>query len=217
MLAVLLKGFLLSLSLCLDIGIVNTALINTGIRAGVRPAFMLGLGSCFGDITYAALSLFGLAVLFQFTAIRWVLWLGGGALLLWLTWKMAKAAWVESRRQQEAPDYDAAAEAQAWSPKVEFLRGLGMALASPTALLWYAAVGGAIIAQATDGSALMNALFLGGFFAGGLAWSAFLAVLAGKGRHLIGHKLALYCNAFSAVLFAYFAVTVIVEGYRTLL
>ncbi|MDR3426339.1 MULTISPECIES: LysE family translocator [Silvimonas] len=217
MLAVLIKGFLLSISLCLDIGIVNTALINTGIRAGVRPAFMVGLGSCFGDIFYAILSLFGLAILFQFTAVRWVLWLGGGVLLLWLSWKMAAAAWAESRKRQEQPDYDTSAEAMAWSPKVEFLRGLGMAMASPTSLLWFAAVGGAVIAQSTDGSAVMNAVFLGGFFAGGLAWSAFLAVLAGKGRHLIGHKLAQYCNAFSAALFAYFAVTVIVNGYRTLL
>jgi hypothetical protein len=34
MLAIATKGFLLSISLCLDIGIVNAALINTGLRKG---------------------------------------------------------------------------------------------------------------------------------------------------------------------------------------
>jgi L-lysine exporter family protein LysE/ArgO len=216
-LAVGAKGFLLSISLCLDIGIVNTALINTGIRAGVRPALCMGLGSCFGDLAYAALSLFGLALLFDYTPVRWLLWLGGGGMLLWLAWKMAWAAWREARRRHKAPAYDQGAAALAWSPRVEFLRGLGMALASPTSLLWFAAVGGALIAQSTDGSALMNGVFLGGFFAGGLAWSTFIAVLAGRGRHLIGHRLALYCNLCSAVLFGYFALEVIVHGYRTLL
>lgn len=215
--AVLIKGFLLSLSLCLDIGIVNTALINTGIRAGVRPAFFVGLGSCFGDLAYAVLSLFGLALLFHYTPVKWALWLGGGAILVWLSYRMAVAAWKESRRSREPADYDHGAEADAWSAKVEFLRGLGMALASPTSLLWFAAVGGSIIAQSTDGTALANSVFLGGFFLGGLAWSAFLATLAGKGRQLIGHKLAQYCHVVSAGLFAYFAVEVIVNGYRTLL
>jgi L-lysine exporter family protein LysE/ArgO len=214
--AVGVKGLLLSISLCLDLGIVNTALINTGIRAGVRPALCLGLGSCFGDLAYAALSLFGLALWFDYTPVRWLLWLGGGGILLWLAGSMAVSAWRQARRAHEPPAYDHAAAALAWSPRVEFLRGLGMALASPTSILWFAAVGGAVIAQSTDGSAWMNGVFLGGFFGGGLAWSAFVAVLAGKGRHLIGHRLALSCNACSAVLFAYFAFAVIVHGYRTL-
>ncbi|MCW3480661.1 LysE family translocator [Neisseriaceae bacterium JH1-16] len=217
MFAVVLKGFLLSLSLCLDLGMVNTALINTGLRAGTRPAFLVGLGSCFGDLFYAVLSLCGLALLFSYTPVRWVLWLGGGVLLLWLTWRMGRAAWLAARQPAASSIEEAAAAGAAWSARSELLRGLGMALASPTSLLWFAAVGGAIIAHSTDGSAWMNGLFLAGFFIGGLAWSSFLAVLAGRGRQLLGQRLVLYCNAASAVLFGYFAVSVIADGYHTLL
>ncbi len=214
---VYIKGFLLALSLCLDIGVVNTALINTAIRAGVKPALYMGLGSCVGDIVYAVLSLCGLALLLAYTPVRWALWLGGGAILVWLTWKMARAAWEEARKADLPAEYDQAAEAGASSVKTDFLRGLGLALGSPTSILWFAAVGGTVIAQATDGSLAMNSVFLGGFFCGGMVWSAFLAILAGKGRHLIGHRLTLYCNIISALLFAYFAVSVIGNGYRTLL
>ncbi|MDN0082684.1 LysE family transporter [Crenobacter sp. SG2305] len=217
MFAVVLKGFLLSLSLCLDLGMVNTALINTGLRAGTRPAFLVGLGSCFGDLFYAVLSLCGLALLFSYTPVRWILWLGGGAVLLWLTWRMGLAAWRSSRQPAASAEQAAVAASVDWSARAELLRGLGMALASPTSLLWFAAVGGAIIAHSTDGSTGMNGLFLVGFFVGGLAWSSFLAVLAGRGRQLLGHKLVLYCNAGSALLFGYFAVSVIADGYRTLL
>ena len=52
-------GFFLSLSLCLDIGLVNVAIISLTLSHGFRPGFWLGLGSCFGDLVYAALAMAG--------------------------------------------------------------------------------------------------------------------------------------------------------------
>jgi L-lysine exporter family protein LysE/ArgO len=37
------SGFLLSLSLCLDLGIVNVAIIKTGIEKGFLPSLHIGL------------------------------------------------------------------------------------------------------------------------------------------------------------------------------
>jgi len=216
MLAIATKGFLLSISLCLDIGIVNAALINTGLRKGLRPALLMGLGSCFGDLFYALLSLLGMSLLFSFTPVRWVMWLGGGAVLLWLAWKMARSAWREFH-QPSSHTGAGSDDASVRSSQAEFWRGLLMALASPSSLLWFAAVGGSIIAQSTDGSSLSASIFLSGFFLGGLVWSSFLAWLASHGQKLVGHRLLLYCNAASAALFAYLALGVIINGYQTLL
>lgn len=217
MLAIATKGFLLSISLCLDIGIVNAALINTGLRKGLRPALLMGLGSCFGDLFYALLSLLGMSLLFGFTPVRWLMWLGGGSVLLWLSWKMARSAWHEFYHPSSGDSSRTTDDEQGRSTAAEFWRGLLMALASPSSLLWFAAVGGSIIAQSTDGSSLAASVFLGGFFLGGLAWSSFLAWLASHGQKLVGHRLLLYCNAASAALFAYLALGVIVHGYQTLL
>ena len=52
-------GFLLSLSLCLDLGIVNVAAFSTAATRGARPAFVLGVGSCFGDLAYAVIAMLG--------------------------------------------------------------------------------------------------------------------------------------------------------------
>lgn len=96
-------GFFLSLSLCLDIGLVNVAMLSLTLSHGFRPGFWLGLGSCVGDLVYAALALAGMAVLLQFEAVRWVVWIGGGAVLLFLTWKMAREARRRPRRPTAMP------------------------------------------------------------------------------------------------------------------
>lgn len=211
MLELFVTGFLLSLSLCLDIGIVNVALINTGIAAGVRPALLLGLGSCVGDLFYAALSLAGIGVLLRFEAVRWLLWLGGGALLLYLAASAARAALRPVAAGPDAATVAAGAGAQA-----QFLRGLWLALASPSSIIWFAAVGGSLIAHSgADSAAGLGALF-GGFFCAGLAWSAAIAVLAAHGGRAIGPRLRHYCHALSALLFTYFAVKVLIDGYRQL-
>ena len=83
------SGFLLSLSLCLDIGIANIAMITLAMQRGYFYGFWLGIGTCIGDLIYAvlalALALTGMAVLLQFETVRWTLWIGGGAVLVWFT------------------------------------------------------------------------------------------------------------------------------------
>ena len=51
------SGFLLSLSLCLDIGVANIAMITLAMQRGYFQGFALGLGTCVGDLIYAVLAL----------------------------------------------------------------------------------------------------------------------------------------------------------------
>ena len=208
-------GFFLSLSLCLDIGLVNVAIISVTLSHGFRPGFWLGLGSCFGDLAYAALALAGMAALLQFDAVRWVVWIGGAAILLTLTGKMAR----EALEPSTAPPVEGSADAASphLSPSRGFVRGVLLALSSPTAILWFAAVGGALIAKSGATTAASAALFLGGFFIGGLAWTLFLCGLASHGRKRAGAGLLRACHVLSALLFAYFSYEVIVDGYRELI
>ncbi|WP_028225995.1 LysE family translocator [Paraburkholderia ferrariae] len=208
-------GFFLSLSLCLDIGLVNVAIISLTLSHGFKPGFWLGLGSCFGDLTYAALALAGMAALLQFEPVRWVVWIGGSAILLMLTFKMAR----EALNPAAAPPVEGEADpvSPALSPWRGFLRGVLLALSSPSAILWFAAVGGALIAKSGATSAGAAALFLCGFFLGGLGWTLFLCSLASHGRKRAGTTLLRACHVLSALLFAYFSYSVIVHGYRDLI
>jgi hypothetical protein len=92
------KWFFLSLSLCLDIGIANIAMMTLAMQRGYAQGFCLGLGTCVGDLLYAIGALLGMSVLLQFTPVRWLLWIGGGAILLWFTFKMGREA-LQSHQQ----------------------------------------------------------------------------------------------------------------------
>ena len=67
------SGFLLSLSLCLDIGVANIAMITLAMQRGYFQGFALGLGTCVGDLIYAVLALAGLTVLLRDDTGRWVM------------------------------------------------------------------------------------------------------------------------------------------------
>jgi L-lysine exporter family protein LysE/ArgO len=206
------NGFFLSLSLCLDIGIVNVAILSRTLSHGFRPGFWLGLGSCIGDLVYATLALAGMSALLRFDTVRWVVWLGGAAMLLYLTWKMAREALSPPRAAAQSLTDEPEA-----SPLHAFARGAALAMSSPSAILWFAAVGGALIAKAGATSTSTASLFLGGFFLGGLAWTLFICTLASQGRKRAGASLLRGCHIVSALLFAYLSYSVIVGGYRDLI
>ncbi len=207
------NGFLLSLSLCLDLGIVNAAIIDTSLRSGGLRGFMVGFGSCFGDLFYAALSLTGLALIATYAPVRWALWICGSALLLWLAGRALAAAWRERARYADGV---APADEPRDSPGLGdlFLKGAGLAIASPSSLIWFAAVGGALIARATGSEPASIAAFLGGFFCAGLIWSAAIAFTFGRLHRRAGRGFAFWTHIASALLFAVLAGVVIADGLR---
>jgi L-lysine exporter family protein LysE/ArgO len=207
---VFITGFLLSISLCLDLGIVNVALIDTSLKHGTRPALWMGLGSCVGDMVWAIVSLLGMSILLQFTAVRWITWLGGGSILLCLAVKMARQAWQDAKQIESTTLPHAGRRGM-------FARGMMLAMASPSSILWFAAVGGSLIAQATDGSMLSTARFLSGFFAGGMAWTLLMIYSATHGAKLFGQRFTQGCLLLSALLYLWFAGLVLINGYRNLL
>lgn len=206
-------GFFLSLSLCLDIGLVNVAMLSLTLSHGFRPGFWLGIGSCVGDLVYAALALGGMAVLLQFEPVRWIVWIGGGAVLLFLTWKMACEALTPARTAGD--DAEDTPQPRA-SARRSFLRGMLLAMSSPSAILWFAAVGGALIAKAGATTPATASVFLSGFSSAASRGHSSCA-LASHGRKRAGAGLMRACHIASALLFAYFSYSVIVGGYRDLI
>ncbi|KPW34867.1 Amino acid transporter LysE [Pseudomonas coronafaciens pv. atropurpurea] len=200
------SGFLLSLSLCLDIGLANIAMITLSMQRGFTKGLWLGLGTCVGDLTYAILAMLGMAVLLQYEAVRYVLWLGGTAVLAWFCFRMIMSATTVSEGLANA---DVEPET---SDLTLFLRGIFLAMSSPSAILWFAAVGGALIAR--QGSDLTSAsTFLAGFVAAGVVWSISLCALAHQGGRFMGERMLRWSYIASALIFAYFTLYVVITGY----
>jgi L-lysine exporter family protein LysE/ArgO len=211
-------GFLLSLSVCLDLGLVNVAILRTALQHGARQAFMVGLGSCFGDLTYFTLSAFGVSAVLSWMPARWILWLGGTGALLYLTWKMVRDVVRPHRLNLDGPLPPATIAPVASGPslKRQFGLGLSLALASPTAILWFAAVGGSVIASVAGEERALGP-FVAGFFVADVIWSLALAWSAAALGSVAGPKVVRVLSALSAGLFAYLAVVVFLNGIRTLL
>ncbi|WP_141433216.1 LysE family translocator [Bacillus sp. 03113] len=204
-------GFLLSLSLCFDIGMVNVAIIQTSLTRGLFPAFWLGVGSSFGDILYAFLSLIGISLLLENVYVRYFLWIGGTIILLYMAFQMTKTA-----LKKKSTSLDEQKEIISSSPvHTYFLRGFGLAVASPSALLWFASVGGSIIATSTsDHSQGALIYFFTGFFIAGILWSLMLPIISNKAGNIFGDKILQVFSFISAGLFIYFAINVFLDGYR---
>jgi L-lysine exporter family protein LysE/ArgO len=204
-------GFLLSLSLCLDLGLVNVAILRTSLQRGGLAGFLLGAGSSIGDLIYFTLAAAGATAVLGWAPVRWILWLAGTAVLLALAWRMARE--VLRPRQIEIEGADLA------SDRTNFgliAMGAGLALASPSAILWFAAVGGSVIASfGADRHSLLG--FAAGFFSGGMAWSAFFAFAAASLKRLFGTSLLRALSFVAALLFLYFAAIVFVQGLRQML
>jgi L-lysine exporter family protein LysE/ArgO len=206
------SGFLVSLSLCLDLGLVNVTILRTALQRGPRPALWVGLGSCFGDLTYFALSALGVTALLTWGPVRWALWIGGTAVLLVLAARMVREVIRPHALALDAPGVDGQA---AGSPRRCFSLGYAVALSSPTSILWFVAVGGNIIA-ASAGRREALVPFVAGFFVAGVAWSFGLAYAAAALRRVGGARLVRVLSAASAALFLFLAALVFRDGLRAL-
>ncbi|PCD01095.1 LysE family translocator [Halopseudomonas pelagia] len=201
------NGFLLSMSLCLDIGVANVAMITLAMRRGYFQGFSLGVGTCVGDLIYAIMALLGMAALLQYESVRWALWVGGSIVLVYFTFKMLRSAMVENHALAIS------GTGQASSYFQDFSKGIFLAMSSPTAILWFAAVGGAIISSSGDKGLENAVLFLSGFFAAGVLFAGCLCYVASHGGKVLGEKLLKYSYFVSSAIFAYFAGYVILNGY----
>ena len=207
-----LSGFALSLSLCLDLGTVNVAIVREGVTRGFWPSFLIGVGSSFGDLTYAVLATSGVALLLGIPEVRWALWIGGTLLLLYFMVVMLRAAWKPKSMDEASSDGETLPRR---SPLRSFLWGWGLAIASPTAILWFATVGGSVVAKSPVQGALALTSFLAGFFCAGIAWSFGMALLAATSGRKLGPTFVRTVSLASAALFLYFAVDVFLEGYHS--
>jgi L-lysine exporter family protein LysE/ArgO len=202
------QGFLFSLSLCFDLGIVNVAIIKTGMERGFKPSFMIGFGSCFGDLFYLSLALLGVSVIFEIAVIKWLFWIIGSGVLFYFTYKMFRETW----RPRELPiDAVIATERPLFR---DWLAGAVLAVSSPTVIAWFAFAAGTLLAtfDLSDRSALL--VFIAGFFTAGLLWSLGVALASSLSGAFFKEKIVRVLSFVSAILFLYFAIKVFWDGLR---
>jgi len=203
-----LLGAALAFSINIELGVVNVMIVRTAIERGAWPAFLIGLGSCIGDLIWACAGALGVSALLTWPPAAWLLWLGGSAILCWF----AAAALHDALRGGSVDESSPLRRANG-------LRavglGLGIALGSPTLILWTATVGGSVVAsQASNLAGFIP--FISGFGAAAVAHSAILSGVVGATRRFTGPRTVRAVSLISALMFAVFAIGIFVDGARRL-
>ena len=83
-----LAGFGLGFAVAAGFGPISVLALTSGLRRGFAPAFGVGLGAALVDGLYALLAALGLAALVPGDELQLV----GGLALLWIGWRMVRAA-----------------------------------------------------------------------------------------------------------------------------
>lgn len=199
-------GFVLCISLCLDIGIVNTAIINVAIRNGFRSSFLIGLGSCVGDILYAFLSFMGIGILFSIPYVKMIIWAGGNMLLIGILISLLMKVRSEADFSAHPDRIDKAGTRY-------FRTGILLSLSSPTSILWFASIGGSLIAvQNQHNSFHLTLIFFSGFSLAGIFWSLGLSYSISKIRTVFNNSVNTVLNLISILLLACLCVYSICMG-----
>jgi L-lysine exporter family protein LysE/ArgO len=202
-------GAALAFSINIELGVVNVMIVRTAIDRGAWPAFLIGLGSCIGDLIWACAGALGVSVLLAWPPAAWILWLGGSAALCWF----AAAALRDATR---GGSIDESSPLRRANGIRAIGLGLGIALGSPTLILWTATVGGSVLAsQAADLAGFIP--FISGFGAAAVAHSAILSGVVGATRRFTGPRTVRAVSLVSALMFAAFAVGIFMDGARRLL
>ena len=201
-------GAALAFSINIELGVVNVMIVRTANDLGAWPACLVVLGACNGDVIWACAGALGVSALLQWPPAAWVLWLGGSAILCWF----AAAALRDAVRGGSIDDSSPLRRANGLRAVA---LGLGIALGSPTLILWTATVGGSVVAsQATSLAGFVP--FISGFAAAAVLHSAVLAGVIGATRRFTGPRTIRAVSLISAVMFAAFAVGIFVDGANRL-
>lgn len=135
----------------------NLSIMSIAMHSGRGPALTFAAGVVSGSMFWALLAALGMsAILLTYSNLLFFIKLLGGAYLLWLAAKSARAA---CRSEPPRAPGTAAADNEAASGKALYLKGLGLHLTNPKAILtWISIVSLALPA----GAGTLHALAIAG-------------------------------------------------------
>ena len=171
-----LSWWLVSLSGVMMPGPVSAMAITEGTRRGPVAGPLVTVGHAAAEAVMLGLLVLGMNRVLQQPPVIGAIGILGGAVLAWMGWGIAGAAW---RNRLDPP-----AEAVGRSAGRSLVRtGLLTTVTNPYWLLWWATVGAAYFVRFTRfGPLAVAGLFFIGHISLDLGWNSFLALVVGAGR-----------------------------------
>jgi threonine/homoserine/homoserine lactone efflux protein len=197
------RGIILGFTIAAAVGPISLLVIRRTLAEGRVVGLVSGLGVATADATYGAIAAFGLGAITDIlVGGQRILGLVGGAFLLWLAWRTARAE----------PTEPAAAPERRSGLAGAYLSTLGLTLTNPMTILSFAALfAGLGIAPGNLGGAASLTL---GVFIGSSGWWVVLTTLVGAFRSKVTKTWLGRINVASGVVIGIFAVLAIGNAIR---
>ena len=197
------RGVILGFTIAAAVGPISLLVIRRTLAEGEIVGLASGLGVATADATYGAIAAFGLgAITNVLVGGQRVLGLVGGAFLLWLAWRTARAE----------PTEPASTLARRGGLAGAYLSILGLTLTNPMTILSFAALfaGLGIAPGDVAGAASITA----GVFIGSSAWWLLLTLTVGAVRSRVTRAWLGRINVASGLVIGAFALVAIGNAIR---
>lgn len=209
MLILFIGSFLLAVPAVLSPGPVTVAVVNEGARQGTRVGPLVTAGHAAAEIVIVAMIALGLTGFLQQAALRLVIALAGGALLLWMGGATIRAAWRGEMRLPQVSDGGAPPS----RPSQLVALGLSATLSNPFWYTWWVTVGaGILVGWQTNLGLLAVPVFFLGHIIVDLGWNTFLSAAVASGRRWLTDRAYRALLIGTSLFLLYIGVTFLLEG-----
>ncbi|HLZ10444.1 MAG TPA: LysE family transporter [Chloroflexota bacterium] len=199
MLALFLSAVVLGLAFCAPPGTVAAEALRRGLARGFRPAFLVEIGSLFGDTVWAAIALAGAAVLIQNPVSRLALALIGTFYLFRLSYQSFRDA-IQATLPKAAPT----------GVRGDLVTGAVLSLTNPLSIgFWIGAGGGAVVNIVPNPGPREFAIFFAGFLSACVFWCFFYSAVVAFGRRFLTPIFFRAVNSLCGTALAYFGVSLL--------
>jgi threonine/homoserine/homoserine lactone efflux protein len=198
MIALLTAGIVLGLSAGFSPGPLMTLVLSQTIRHGTREGVKVALSPLLTDLPIILLSLLVLSRLAQFKSALGVLSILGGLYVLSLAYDSLRTGQLAVEAGDRRPQ--------------SFSRGALVNALNPHPYIFWLTVGAPIMLKAWAKSPLSAALFTVGFFGSLVGSKVFLALLAGRTKHLLTNRTYSVLMRVLGALLILFALLLLRDG-----
>jgi threonine/homoserine/homoserine lactone efflux protein len=208
MLAIFFKSLLIAFSGAVMPGSVFTYTVDRSLRYGVKAGVLVSLGHALLELILVILIFVGagryLAVESAGTAIGLI----GGVVLVYLGSQMIRDVYFNKITLETGEIHDNKQSGM-------FMAGMILSAANPYFLIWWSAVGLALIMSSYNSLGAMGiAIFYLGHILGDISWYTFVATVVSKTRHLLNIKVYKTIIVVLALCLVGFGISFFAGGIR---
>jgi L-lysine exporter family protein LysE/ArgO len=187
-------GFSIGLAFTAVPGPVTTEATRRSVSGGFWPGFWVNLGSCIGDIFWAALGLSGAAVFLRHDSIAVVLGLVGVAFLFGLARSAIRESSAEVR-DDGSPHHGNA-----------FRVGMTFSFANPSGIAFWSGIGTGMLAGLGSTSVTTITVLIAAYLIAGMLLGCTFVAIAALGGRLLGQRVMRWVNLASGVALSWFCI-----------